>query len=499
MFMAVAVTRVLSGTCRLLWSSGRRIQVAHFLGCMRSPLKTEHGPLSQAILHVFDVFHSLARRGQNVSALPVVVLAGRAPLPSCKSASQLSKTLTKKKQVTFRNRFLRQKKTTGTDREGPTVGDGDYQRHGATPAVLEPSRLRCMEASLYIPEKIANGFWFNVTRCVQFSEETDRLAIAIYLNAMTIGLRYANGICSRDVRVPTSLCCRALHLANLQLVSSPIPGALVTDKLTISQGELFTLHASADTLLKTLLTDFNSNSNVSRALLLVEPSSATQRFIVKVSCRPVHNTLIRPEHSWDALKKFHKVDISLKTEISKVLVACACFEGSGTIATVMKDLRLAENGNFQVLRHSSFPRTLPLWDAFSVFVENVLLPLAGMGIVHMDIRFSPPDNTTYNILGRHRDCGPGPSIELRLIDWESCAIFSRIGHMSPTYQPYAMASTHFMASKDLPPAYEFVFWQVCGWPTRGALGRKTTKLSVRLHWSKAFSPLQKNLRPLGNG
>jgi hypothetical protein len=86
-----------------------------------------------------------------------------------------------------------------------------------------------MQARLHTPRNLGDPFIFKVDRCVNFSDENDRVAIAIYLNTLRIGLELGLDIDGRsnDISDPKSLCCwnppQTLHL-----LASPIPQARQT-------------------------------------------------------------------------------------------------------------------------------------------------------------------------------------------------------------------------------------------------------------------------------
>jgi hypothetical protein len=155
----------------------------------------------------------------------------------------------------------------------------------------------------------------------------------------------------------------------------------------------------------------------------------------------------------------------LKTAIGKVLLACAhvsdrCF------VTVMKDLSRchnpsgakrsrSENKNIVILP-SVFDTRLLFWDVFTSLVNDVLVPLASMNIVHADIRFDPRPGKQCicNILGERNNEG---EIDLRLVDYESLVYCKGHAPLLVT-QPYAISVIHFQ--DEFPSAFEYLFWQV---------------------------------------
>jgi hypothetical protein len=155
----------------------------------------------------------------------------------------------------------------------------------------------------------------------------------------------------------------------------------------------------------------------------------------------------------------------LKMAIGKVLLACAhvsdrCF------VTVMKDLSRCHNpsgakrsrsANKNIsISPSVFDTRLLFWDAFTSLVNDVLLPLASMDIVHADIRFDPRPGKECicNILGERNNEG---KIDLRPVDYESLVYCKGHAPLLAT-QPYAISVIHFQ--DEFPSAFECLFWQV---------------------------------------
>jgi hypothetical protein len=361
----------------------------------------EHASLGQGIRHAMGVHHCLAKRGVVADPIPVIVLAG---------------------------------KVTQQDR---------------------PMGLRCVQGSIRIPEKLGDVFRFTVDRCVAFSQDTDKLAVALYLKSMRFGLINARAVNDPLGEDRVSLCCRTSP-THLKLLSSPIPDTILTSGgiMEVSQGELFTLEETTDKLLQTLQSDFTDQFEFAEfpdsTTLFIEPGSERVNCLVKVHCVSVHNATFSPEASWSVLRRLASGNNKLKQEISKVLLASMSIRPRWHV-TVMRNLS-RQVPSFHPLSHERFPRGPTLWAAFAELVENVLLPLADITIVHTDIRFSSKHNTTYNILGSSNASG---TVDLRLIDLESlvncdATLVSAMPHR------YAVSPGHFLSVCP----HEFVFWQV---------------------------------------
>jgi hypothetical protein len=113
----------------------------------------------------------------------------------------------------------------------------------------EHGKLRCVQASLVLPGKLGDTFSLCINHCIPFNERTyiwfvsdesyNQEAIALYLNAMTVGIEHALAITTTGpVYPPRSLCFTKLR-KDLRLIGSPIPFCNETDQeVKISQGEI---------------------------------------------------------------------------------------------------------------------------------------------------------------------------------------------------------------------------------------------------------------------
>jgi hypothetical protein len=184
---------------------------------------------------------------------------------------------------------------------------------------------------------------------------------------------------------------------------------------SIRQGELFRCHSAS------FSTRRMGGAVFSDAVTMAQP-------LIKISCVTVHSTLVPLHVCHEALSTLSSdSEQTLKDEIAKVLCAVAYNASRGLLATAMKDLTLggySDSGEysdipFGPLEHEKIrqAQSLPnLWSAVESLVKTVLLPMARLGIVHMDIR--PYKEETHNIMFR---MGVDGNMELRLVDYESLA------------------------------------------------------------------------------
>jgi hypothetical protein len=250
-----------------------------------------------------------------------------------------------------------------------------------------------------------------------------------------------------------SRCCLKIP-AHLQLVASPIPDPVLSYEIKVSQGELFAFETTTGEILPKLQSGFTNKFNFGHhpacTGMFVEPGTEKVNCLVKVHCTSVHNASISPSVSWQVLARLASGNSKLKQELSKVLLAFMCIPPRWHV-TVMRNLS-QQVPSFHLLSHTRFPRSPALWAAFTELVENVLLPMADIGIVHTDIRFSHKHNTTYNILGSRKS---DDTIVLRLIDLESLVNYDA-SLTSGKPRGYAVSPGHFSAVVP----HEFLFWQV---------------------------------------
>jgi hypothetical protein len=387
-----------------------------------------HAPIGQAMLYTLDVLHCLARRGQNVTSLLVVVLAGKSD-------------------------------------EGSDKG-----------------QVCCLEARIDVPEYAGDEFKYSVDRVVCFDGTTgpgtnetcsedvaaslmdsrDERAIAIYIRTLRIGLEHAVEVIKNrntsDSVSPVSLCCQRLlpGKINAQLIASPIPREDHQSQsgLRISQGELFQLVSPTKKSFSKLIG------------MIWFAKKMPKHCLVKVSCASVHSTTIHHTRCFIALHTLHVACMrnkTLKNEISKVLLGFCYRATSESLVTVMEDLQAGEK-NFKVLDHQKLQSQgkLPqLWSAFCVLVQSLLLPMADVNVIHWDIRSDKIH--TYNILVDENPadgCGyPTNTLALHLIDFDSLVVCGTTIGTRQDYAVYMEDLKKFGAGKS-ESAHRYLLWQV---------------------------------------
>jgi hypothetical protein len=289
------------------------------------------------------------------------------------------------------------------------------------------NRLRWVSGRLEIPEACGGRFHFCVEDFGHFHHDTDeeedasvKNALAVYLDTVLFGLTEAikvhNDLVENRMRpaVPASGQCLMIGeaLLDLRFCASPIPGAnpLETsnedDSWIISQGDLFTgkLNVS-ETLMR---------SRSERIDFFAETFSKEVDVIAKVSSLTVHNILIDPRTALSALKTL-KTKRKIRKEIGAVLYSV--IEMKAGLVTIMADL---SKQGYQTLKPREQRDKLDvLWAGFADLVENVLLPMAKIGIIHPDIR--PGFDVTSNMLCKLEDNDTRAVI--KLIDYESLISF----------------------------------------------------------------------------
>jgi hypothetical protein len=406
---------------------------------IKAPIfESAHGPMGQAMLYSMDVWHCLARRGVSVMSVPVVVLAG-------KSESKDN-----------------------------------------------PNRICCLEAHIQIPEYCGQRFVYSVDRIVSFDgtigsqikesgsaemaaeyrNTRDKRAIAIYIRTMRNGLELAmqirkNQEDSDTIYPPLSLFCRHLLKSgiNTPLIASPIryANSFQGYNLKVKQGELFQLlNPKKEDFLGLANLQWFTDVKIDLNGIKVDVK-LPDYCLVKVSCAAVHNTSVSQVFCDKALEKLLGASVELKKELSKVLLGFCHTGESVSLVTIMKDLRAGEQ-KFQMLEHKKIRRDgkLPqLWSAFCVLVKSLLLPMANIGVIHLDIRSDAV--MTHNILLHENQSSVYDNqalFELRLIDFDS-VVFR--GSTSGTRQPYGIywKDLRFtIVGNEWESSHRYLFWQV---------------------------------------
>jgi hypothetical protein len=377
------------------------LQVSHEaykLNVGQIPALAHHAP--QSLLYAMDVHHCLTRRGHLVESIPAIVLAAKS------------------------------KKN----------------------AICE-DRLCCMEASFNIPQHLGGTFEYRIEQCIRFpcrndDAQADALyeqALAIFVHTLRFGLINAKAVQENKKRdmAAASLCC-SLPRADLLLLASPIPGAQPSVRgLKISQGELYAfkgVNKSVEQWINIVCGKREKEEGyelIEEELVLIFDGSRAilDDCIVKVSCSTVHKQLVPARETWQALEYIEHEGTVARDAIAKVLLACAHVSRQ-CLVVVMKDLGAADKPDD--------------WAGFSKLVRTALLPLAGLGVVHTDIRFDPKKRLFCNIVeDKH-------SGEWQIIDFESLVIL-RGAKAVRVLQKYAVSVPSFRQPAS---SFTFLHWQV---------------------------------------
>jgi hypothetical protein len=320
--------------------------------------------------------------------------------------------------------------------------------------------LRWVSGRLEVPEACGNGFKYSIQDFAKFSNVDHDVsdieqALSVYVDTILFGLVAAIDIHKKleSGEVPSAVPGSGQSLMighvklNLHLCASPIQGASVTsedgnltDSWAVSQGDLFRGELDVSEVL-----------NKSGALFVNFRDSNRKKeschVIVKVSSTTVHGLHIPPDKAFDALTTISRAGKSLAIEIGSVLHAAA--EMRAGVLTIMDDM--TEQGYGSLRPVEDCDQIAVLWDGFQDLVENALLPMAELGIVHADIR--PGYDITSNILCKletSKDTGVKKAT-MKLIDFESLVHFKR------WYPGYL--DGRYVRKEDGWDATTYVWWQ----------------------------------------
>jgi hypothetical protein len=314
----------------------------------------------------------------------------------------------------------------------------------------QADRLCCMEARILIPKKFGGLFHYRIDRCVKFpanmagtkkdgTNDEYMQALAIFIRALRVGLNYAVKLAIKcKDNGPATLCCTS-PIPHLELVASPIPGArlALSSGFTVNQGELYKFNGASMSI-KNWFRIIGIKSLGTRQFA----DSPMDNSLVKVSCSSVHNALVPIGESWTALQTIHASERrKLKESMSNTLLACGYL--AGCLVMVMKDF------SFPISPCGDPFSLTSLWRAFQSLVNDCLIPMARLGIVHNDIRFDPVNNVMCNLI-YCQDAG-----KFALIDFESLAVFAKVNEENG--QNYAISVVDIGADNS---PFLFVFWQV---------------------------------------
>jgi hypothetical protein len=349
-----------------------------------------------------------------------------------------------------------------------------------------------LEASLKIPKNLGDKFKYAIDRCINFppanasEDEVVRAhtqAIAVFVKTLRIGLTFAKNLLALESegKGAVTLCC-SRPPSDLRLVASPIPTGLGTKagELTVSQGELYD-YVGLDEDIR--LTEWISSVPCIRALVFGESQSKMSDCLVKISCLTVHDALVQQKDNWTALERLSadtpKLSI-LKKRMAVALLACIRVSNV-CLMTVMKYLPQPPPEDISC-RCTGFPTEYDRWLAFRELTQEVLIPLADVGIIHCDIRFDPNSGNICNVVSYEhtvQDAGPRCR-KLMVIDFES--LIEYISATNETVEEYCAISPKEVEGKGGRSTYAFLFWQVL-WV---AYGWWSQMEKVKLATSNAF-------------
>ena len=272
-----------------------------------------------------------------------------------------------------------------------------------------------------IPDACGGLFKYQIKSFGSFEESKASHALAAYLSVMTEGIKFLMSLRERQTFEPYPLSGRQLKfgaqsLEQLQYRKSPFTerkwGAV------ISQGEFWDGSMSRQDL-RTLLNELGDDDDF--VVFQDDQSSHDElRALVKVSSRPVFNTLVLPQDAFKALRKIKKYQARIQQTlaISRVLVAVWNQDENGLVA-IMHDISTTHSdlrpGNL-LESDSSSVSLAQLWAHFQELVREQLIPLASAGIIHPDIRAGY--DWTANIMART------DGSDMLLIDFESLVLAS---------------------------------------------------------------------------
>jgi hypothetical protein len=297
-----------------------------------------------------------------------------------------------------------------------------------------------VSASIGIPEACGDFLTYSVHDYGKFHDDPEddmmsiERALVLYIDTVSFGLKSAfavlRAIENDELLEPKPASGQCLRIGGKKLdcvlCASPITDANgffhKGHKLNVSQGELFagSLNLHAINFKGTFATFFD------KAL------KNSVKVIVKVSSVAVHFWLVDPSHAFSALKEIQltiagsRAVEPLTPEKIKRMNACAVLQAeissvvyaavrtNAGILTIMSDLS-DEYNTLSAKAHRD--KVSVLWEGFRHLVNNVLLPLASMQIVHADIR--PGFDETSNVLLAFGGEPTGSTASLKLIDYES--------------------------------------------------------------------------------
>jgi hypothetical protein len=161
----------------------------------------------------------------------------------------------------------------------------------------------------------------------------------------------------------------------------------------------------------------------------------------------IHNPLVGSSKSWDALQMI--VQEGVQESINTVLIYADYRNDEVTM--LMQDLSATHQDLLPIQHKDQFPK---LWGLFCALVRKTLLVLAGIGIVHPDIR--PGYDFTANILLHLRKDEEDESAEQEQDDSEMVLIDLDSLTCLATWPDIDFPG--YLSKEDLNP-YSYVWWQ----------------------------------------
>jgi hypothetical protein len=259
-------------------------------------------------------------------------------------------------------------------------------------------------------------------------DENNDDALSVYLETVFFGLHAAKEwLLSLGKNKPSTSCAASgQHLmirtetltldlrGRLGKLGDVAPNEADNKEWIIHQGEIFSGTLHIDELFEKInvnVTDFLVFSGQGRAV----------KVAVKVFSLAVHGCLTLPHKAWLALvaiftARFYFDAKSMLPKFDGVLLAV--HKRPNGLITIMRDLT-AEG--YQSLRPQDNNKDC-LWRAFLDLLDDVLIPMANLDVIHPDIR--PGNNETANILWKFNEESNGETAVMQIIDFESIVVFS---------------------------------------------------------------------------
>jgi hypothetical protein len=291
-----------------------------------------------------------------------------------------------------------------------------------------------------------------------FEVDSIKQALSVYTGSILFGLTSAIRAFKDIVgtnSLPAPVAASGRHvmigelLLDLQLYASPIPGANPCqtqddgDFWNSTQGDLFRGHVNVGDVVRAA--GMATMQHVDFLSSKPETGSAVD-VVVKVSSCAVHDPLIDPIKTMMALMQISKYRGRLVREIGSVLHAAV--QTDCGLVTVQADL---SKQGYRALRPQKYAgkQMRQLWGGFRELVENVLLPMAAIGVVHTDIL--PGFDVTSNILLKF---SKDDKACMKLVDYESLVFLSN--------WRYSLIDGRYTGGERKWTGTTFVWWQ-CVW------------------------------------